>query len=63
MDPVELLRRRAVRFYDYARIAFDNGDYDITVFMCEQAAQLYTKNHSSSECWGSHLEAIGLGSY
>jgi HEPN domain-containing protein len=38
MDPVELLRRRAVRFYDYARIAFDEGDYDITVFMCEQAA-------------------------
>jgi HEPN domain-containing protein len=44
MDPVELLRRRAVRFYDYARIAFDNGDYDITVFMCEQAAQLYMKS-------------------
>ncbi|MFZ8788452.1 MAG: HEPN domain-containing protein [Acidilobaceae archaeon] len=44
MDPVELLRRRAVRFYDYARIAFDNGDYDMTVFMCEQAAQLYTKS-------------------
>ena len=56
MDPVELLRRRAVRFYDYARIAFDNGDYNMTVFMCEQAAQL-------SGCWGSHLEAIGLESY
>jgi len=44
MDPVELLRRRAVGFYDYARIAFGKGDYDITVFMCEQAAQLYTKS-------------------
>ena len=43
MDPVELLRRRAVRFYDYARIAFGKGDYDITVFMCGQAAQLYMK--------------------
>jgi hypothetical protein len=51
-----LLRGRAVRFYDYARIAFDEGDYDMTVFMCEQAAQL-------SGCWGSHLEAIGLESY
>jgi len=36
MDPVELLRGRAVRFYDYARIAFDEGDYDMTVFMCER---------------------------
>ena len=44
MDPVELLRRRSARFYDYARIAFDNGDYDITVFMCEQATQLYMKS-------------------
>jgi HEPN domain-containing protein len=44
MDSVELLRRRSMRFYDYARITFDNGDYDITVFMYEQAAQLYTKS-------------------
>jgi HEPN domain-containing protein len=44
MDPVELLRRRSMRFYDYARIAFDNGDYDMTVFMCEQATQLYMKS-------------------
>ena len=39
-----MLRGRAVRFYDYARIAFDEGDYDMTVFMYEQAAQLYTKS-------------------
>jgi len=30
-------------FYDYALIAFERGDYDITVFMCEQAAQLSLK--------------------
>ncbi len=48
MDPVELLRRRAVRFYDYARIAFDNGDYDITVSMCE-------RQHSSQDA-GVHAE-------
>jgi HEPN domain-containing protein len=42
MDSVELLRGRSMRFYDYARIAFDNGDYDITVFMCE-------RQHSSQD--------------
>jgi hypothetical protein len=30
MDPVELLRRRSAGFYDDARIAFDNGGYDVT---------------------------------
>jgi HEPN domain-containing protein len=44
MDSVELLRRRSMRFYDYTRIAFDNGDYEMTVFMCKQTAQLYMKS-------------------
>jgi HEPN domain-containing protein len=61
MDSVELLRRRSARFHDYARIAFDKGDYDMIVSMCEQAAQLYTKS-LLLRMLGFTLEAIGLGS-
>ena len=43
MSCVELLYKRGRMFYDYALIAFERGDYDITVFMCEQAAQLSLK--------------------
>ena len=43
MSCVELLYKRGRMFYDYALIAFERGDYDISVFMCEQAAQLSLK--------------------
>jgi len=46
MSCVELLYKRGRVFYDYALIAFERGDYDITVFMCEQAAQLSLKGYS-----------------
>jgi HEPN domain-containing protein len=58
MDSVELLRRRSMRFYDYARIAFDKGDYDITVSMCEKAAQLYMKSLLVRELLGVLLKAL-----
>jgi HEPN domain-containing protein len=43
MNHVELLQRRSRAFYDYASTALERGDYDVVVFMCEQAAQLRLK--------------------
>ena len=40
MDYVELLRRRSEVFYRQARKAFEGGDHDVAVFLCEQAAQI-----------------------
>lgn len=43
MDYVELLRRRSEAFYRQSRKAFEGGDYDVAVFLCEQAAQIRLK--------------------
>ncbi len=44
VDYVELLRRRSKAYYEYSRGAFERGDYDIAIFMIEQALQLYIKS-------------------
>ena len=74
MNYVELLYKRGRMFYDYAIVAFERGDYDMTVFMCEQAAQLSLKAillrilgfiprvHGIRELLGSLSKALeGLG--
>ena len=43
MNHVEFLQRRSRAFYDYASTALERGDYDVAVFMCEQATQLRLK--------------------
>ncbi len=43
MHHVELLRRRSGAYYEYSREAFERGDFDITMFMTEQVAQLRVK--------------------
>ncbi len=43
MDYFELLRKRSTAFYRQARKAFEGGDYDVAVFLCEQAAQIRLK--------------------
>jgi len=43
MDVVDQLRRRSKTFYEYARVAFERGDYDLSVFMYEQSVQLRLK--------------------
>ncbi len=40
---MELLRRRSRAYYEYSREAFERGDFDIAIFMAEQAAQLCVK--------------------
>jgi len=44
IDEVNILRRRAYAFLRIAETSFNNGDYDLTVFLCEQAVQLYLKS-------------------
>jgi len=41
---IELLRRRARSFLARALESFDVGDYDIAVFLAEQAVQLHLKS-------------------
>ncbi|RLE86639.1 MAG: hypothetical protein DRN04_19190 [Thermoprotei archaeon] len=43
IDIVDQLRRRSRVFYEYARIAFEKGDYDLSIFMYEQSIQLRLK--------------------
>lgn len=43
VDYVELLRRRSAAFYRQALKAFEGGDYDVAIFLCEQAAQIRLK--------------------
>jgi HEPN domain-containing protein len=44
LERSELLKRRCKAFYEYSQLAFERGDYDTTLFMCEQAAQLCLKS-------------------
>jgi HEPN domain-containing protein len=44
MDHVELLRRRSKTYYEYSREASEMGDFDIVMFMAEQAAQPHVKS-------------------
>jgi len=43
IDVVNQLRKRSKTFYEYARIAFEKGDYDLSIFMYEQSIQLCLK--------------------
>jgi len=43
MDIVDQIRKRSRVFYEYARIAFERGDYDLSIFMYEQSIQLRLK--------------------
>ncbi len=42
-DEVELIRGRALRMLAHAESCLREGDYDLAVFLAEQAAQLYVK--------------------
>jgi len=44
MDYVEVLRRRAVLFHEYAEEALSRGHFDLAVFHAEQALQLRLKS-------------------
>jgi len=42
-DQIKLLKERAEKFYFYGIEAFKKGDFEISAFNFEQAAQLYLK--------------------
>ena len=42
-EDVELLKNRALRMLNHAKQSLVDGDYDISVFMADQATQLYLK--------------------
>lgn len=44
VDEVRLLRKRAKSFFARARDSLAYGDYDVAVFLAEQALQLYLKS-------------------
>jgi len=43
-EEVELLKNRALRMLNHVKQSLVDGDYDISVFMADQATQLYLKS-------------------
>jgi HEPN domain-containing protein len=43
MSLIEVMQKRSRKFYEYALRALERGDYDMVMFMYEQAAQLRLK--------------------
>jgi len=44
IDEVKILRKRARAFLKTAETAYQDGEYDLTVYLCEQAIQLHLKS-------------------
>jgi len=40
-DEIELMKKRAIAFLEVAKYSLKQGNYDVTAFNAEQAAQLY----------------------
>ncbi|MEM0236111.1 HEPN domain-containing protein [Thermofilum sp.] len=44
IDEVKILRKRAKAFLKTSETAYQDGEYDLTVYLCEQAIQLHLKS-------------------
>jgi len=44
IDEVKILRKRAKAFLKTAETPYQDGEYDLTVYLCEQAIQLHRKS-------------------